>query len=135
MSKFNIIPYNPKLKPLAKILRSNSTLGEILLWLEIKNRALGYLFNRQVPLDNYIVDFFCKNLKLAIEIDGSSHDHKYDADLARTNNLENYGITIIRFDEKEVRKNMDNVLRVIGREIKKIEEHPPDPLQRGRKAP
>ncbi len=60
MYKFKIIPYNPKLKPLAKILRSNSTLGEILLWLEIKNRALGYLFNRQVPLDNYIVDFFVK---------------------------------------------------------------------------
>ena len=131
MYKFKIIPYNPKLKPLAKILRSNSTLGEILLWLEIKNRALGYLFNRQVPLDNYIVDFFCKDLNLAIEIDGSSHDNKYESDLTRTNNLEDYGVTVIRFDETEVRKNMDNVLRVIVQVIKKIEEHPPNTLQRG----
>ncbi len=131
MSKFDIIPYNSNLKPLSRILRSNSTLGEILLWLEIKNKALGYLFNRQVPLDNYIVDFFCKDLKLAIEIDGSSHNHKYDADISRTKRLEDFGVIVIRFDEGEVRKNMDNVLRVIGREIKKIEEHPPNPLQRG----
>ncbi len=116
------ILYNPKLKQLARILRKNSTLGEILLWLGIKNRALGYEFHRQVPISDFIVDFYCHEIKLAIEIDGSSHDYKYEDDKARQGILESYGIRVIRFDENEVRKQMWNVLRVIEKEIRKIEE-------------
>jgi len=71
-----IIPYNPKLKPLAKKLRNNMTLSEVLLWNELKGkRILGYDFDRQKPIDNYIVDFYCKELFLAIEVDGDSHYH------------------------------------------------------------
>ncbi|MBN1388523.1 MAG: endonuclease domain-containing protein [Bacteroidales bacterium] len=122
MPNNNIIPYNPKLKQLARILRKNSTLGEVLLWLEIKNRSLDYQFHRQVPISNFIVDFYCHELKLAIEIDGSSHDHKYEEDEARQGILESYGIRVIRFDEYEVKKQIWNVLRVIEREIKEIED-------------
>ena len=121
MTKNTILPYNPKLKELARILRRNSTLGEVLLWLEIKNNTLGYQFHRQVPIDNFIVDFFCHELMLAIEIDGSSHDHKYELDKARQGKLESLGIRVIRFDEFEVRKQMWNVLRVIERSIEEIE--------------
>ncbi len=132
-----IIPYNPKLKNFARILRRNSTLGEVLLWLEIKNKSLGYEFHRQVPIDRYIVDFYCHELLLAIEVDGSSHDFKYEADIKREEKLEKWGITVIRFEEYEVRKNMNNVLRVIDRSICDVErrlgKHPPDPLQRGNK--
>lgn len=70
-----IPPYNPKLKELARQLRKNMTLGEVLLWQEIRNRKLGVQFHRQVPIKEYIVDFYCHELLLVIEIDGSTHDH------------------------------------------------------------
>jgi very-short-patch-repair endonuclease len=66
-----IIPYNPKLVSLAKQLRNNMTISEVLLWDELKSKQLlGYEFDRQRPIDNYIVDFYCKDLQLVIEIDG-----------------------------------------------------------------
>ena len=122
MHKNKIIPYNPELKPLARILRRNGTMAEALLWIEIKNKSLGYEFHRQGPLLNFIVDFFCHELRLAIEIDGSSHDHKYEKDIARQSEIENIGVVFARFKEMEVRKNMSNVLRVIESEIMKIEK-------------
>lgn len=51
------------------------TLGEVILWQEIRNRKLGFQFHRQVPIKEYIVDFYCHELLLVIEIDGSTHDH------------------------------------------------------------
>ena len=62
-----IIPYNPKLKPLARALRKNMTLSEVLLWQELKGKnVMGYDFDRQRPIDNFIVDFYCKELQLAM---------------------------------------------------------------------
>ena len=78
--KNKIIPYNPKLKEFARQLRKNSTLSEVLLWEKLKQRSMGVQFHRQVPLLEYIVDFYCHELQLAIEIDGVSHDFKYDKD-------------------------------------------------------
>jgi very-short-patch-repair endonuclease len=70
-----ILPYNPKLKPFARQLRNNMTLSEILLWEYLKNKKMkGFDFDRQRPIDEFIVDFYCKELMLAIEIDGSTHD-------------------------------------------------------------
>ena len=57
MGKNRIINYDPRLKIIARELRKNSTLGEVLLWGEIKSRKLGYQFHRQVPIDKFIVDF------------------------------------------------------------------------------
>ena len=75
--KRKIIPYDPKLKQLARELRNKSTLAEVLLWKHLKGKQIqGYDFHRQKPLDQYIVDFFCSELMLAIEIDGDSHDYK-----------------------------------------------------------
>lgn len=71
-----IISYNKRLVPLAKKLRQNMTLSEILLWNEIKNKQLGFRFSRQIPIDEFIVDFYCKDLMLAIEIDGMTHSTK-----------------------------------------------------------
>jgi very-short-patch-repair endonuclease len=70
-----IIPYNPKLKEIAQKLRKQGILSEVLLWKELKGKKMmGYDFHRQKPLENYIVDFFCNELMLIIEIDGSSHN-------------------------------------------------------------
>ena len=104
-----IIPYNPKLKEYAKQLRNNSTLSEVLLWQKIKNKALGVQFHRQVPLKEYIVDFYCHELMLAIEIDGDSHLYKYNYDKKRQGELENLGITFLRFSDFEVKQNMFSV--------------------------
>jgi very-short-patch-repair endonuclease len=81
-----LIPYNPKLKELAKRLRNDSTLGEVLLWKELNNKQMfSYDFHRQKLLLNYIVDFYCYELNLVIEIDGLYHNHEetYKLDLLR----------------------------------------------------
>ena len=107
--KNKIITYNPKLKEYARQLRNNSTLSEVLLWQKIKNKALGVQFHRQVPLKEYIVDFYCHELILAIEIDGDSHLYKYNYDKKRQGELENLGITFLRFSDFEVKQNMFSV--------------------------
>ena len=75
----------------------------------------GYDFHRQKPLLNYIADFYCYELGLIIEIDGVYHTHDEQSvlDLLREKDLEEYGLTILRFTEQEVRKDMINVLRAI----------------------
>ncbi|TVR81096.1 MAG: DUF559 domain-containing protein, partial [Chitinophagaceae bacterium] len=108
-----ILPYNPKLKELARKLRKNMTLSEVLLWNELKQKKmLGIDFDRQCPIDEYIVDFYCKDLMLAVEIDGNSHDYEEVAkkDKRRQQRLESMGVRFLRFDDIEVKKNMRNVL-------------------------
>lgn len=96
MTRNKLIYYNPELREKARHLRNESTFSEILLWLKIKGKVFGYEFHRQVPLDEYIVDFYCHELGLAIEIDGSSHDNKFDYDLKRQRRLESLGVRFIR---------------------------------------
>ena len=76
---------------------------------------MGYTFNRQKPLGKYIVDFYCKPLKLVIEVDGGYHEEEEQKikDSDRQQVLEEIGLNFLRFTEKEVRKNIDSVLRVI----------------------
>ncbi|MCL5127560.1 endonuclease domain-containing protein [Algibacter sp. L4_22] len=113
-----IIPYHPKLKLLARQLRKNSTLPEVLLWQKIKQRAYGVQFHRQVPMLNYITDFYCHEIGLAVEIDGSSHDHSFLYDAKRQGELEAYGVTFLRFSNEEVKMNMFSVLLVIEETVK-----------------
>ncbi len=122
--KREIIPYNPKLKALAKKLRESMTISESMLWLGLKQKQLGYDFDRQRPIDEYIVDFYCKELKLAIEIDGESHDHPdaYINDIKRQEKLESLGIHFLRFDDDEVKANPDNVIEAIRDWIFKAEK-------------
>ena len=132
MKKREIIPYNPKLIPLAKKLRSNMTLSEVLLWQELKGKQmLGYDFDRQKPIDNYIVDFYCKDLKLVIEIDGQSHEHEEVSltDKKSQAKLESLGVRFLRFDDLEVKREMKYVLNQIHSWI--IENTYPYPSQEG----
>jgi len=118
-----IIPYNSKLVPLANKLRKNSTLSEILLWQQLKKRQqLGYDFDRQRPIGNYIVDFYCKELLLAMEIDGCSHNGKGNYDLMRQREIEGLGVTVLRFDDRDVKRNLDAVLRQLRRYIRLLEK-------------
>ncbi len=122
MARRKIIPYNPKLKLLARELRNRGTLAEVLLWNKLKGRKMGgYQFLRQKPLDKYIVDFFCYELMLAIEIDGISHREKREEDRHRQKRLESFGIRFIRITESEVKKDMLGVLKRIEARIDEIE--------------
>jgi len=114
VGKRTILPYNQNLIKLAKELRKNSTLSEVLLWKELKGKQRkGFDFDRQRVIGNYIVDFYCKDLMLAIEIDGNSHDAKYEADKNRQDILENMGVHFLRFADEKVKQDMLNVLREI----------------------
>ena len=83
---------------------------------------LGYSFLRQRPIDNYIADFFCKELKLIIETDGISH-HNEEAfinDQKRTKRLSDLGYNLIRFDDNEVMNDIENVRLSIEGKINEI---------------
>jgi very-short-patch-repair endonuclease len=126
-----IIPYNPELKELARELRRNMTLSEVLLWNELKQKKiLGYDFDRQRPIGNFIVDFYCKELSLAIEIDGKSHIYRYDYDDERQQVIEKSGVTFLRFEDIQVKRDISNVLRVIEDWIEK-NKPTPTPSQEG----
>jgi len=108
------LPYNPRLKQIARMLRNNMTLAEILLWGQLKQKGLlGYDFHRQKPIDEYIVDFFCPRLSLAIEIDGDSHEGKLEKDSQRQYDIEKLGVRFLRFPDEEVKQNLNGVLEAI----------------------
>lgn len=117
-----IIPYRSDLKMLARQLRKNSTLSEVILWQNIKQRALGVQFHRQVPMLNYIVDFYCHEIGLAIEIDGSIHEHSFFEDAKRQGDIEAYGVTFIRFTNDEVKNELLNVLLALEYQIRELVE-------------
>jgi len=106
------IRYDPKLKQLSRELRSGSTLAEVLLWNQLKQRKmLGFQFARQKPIDRYIADFYCPKLRLVLEIGGDSHRSKFQQDLERQRRLECAGFRFLRFHDRDVKKDMANVLR------------------------
>jgi very-short-patch-repair endonuclease len=120
-----IIPYNPKLKELAKKLRQNMTFSEVKLWNEIKNgKLMGYDFDRQRPIGNFIVDFYCKDLKLAIEIDGITHEEEKVQlkDKIRQDELEVLGISFLRFDALLVVNKVEAIVREIRKWTEDFEE-------------
>ena len=119
-SKRKILVYNPALKEKARQLRNDSTKTEILLWTFLRSRQLrGYDFHRQKPIDEYIVDFFCNELMLAIEIDGVSHIGKELYDAKRQRKLEDLGVRFLRFKDDDVFYNCDYVIKEIEKWVDK----------------
>lgn len=96
------------------------TLGEVLLWNEIKNKQLGVRFSRQIPIDKFIVDFYCKDLLLAIEIDGSTHYHddQPEKDANRQERLESLGVSFLRFDDIDVKTSIKWMIEEIYRRVR-----------------
>ncbi len=127
------INYHPKLKELARKLRNKSTKSEIKLWQYLKSKKMmGYDFHRQKPIGNFILDFFCNKVKLAIELDGYTHTFEEIAekDAVKQERLKEFGITVLRFCDEDVMKNMDGVLQVIRcfiEDYEKRKKHTPDP--------
>ena len=113
----HFIPYNRTLREFSRDLRSHSTLSEVLLWQKLRaSQFRGYDFNRQKPLGNYIVDFYCRKTNLVIEVDGGSHDYEEAVveDRKRQQILEELGVSFLRFSDWEVKNAMSFVLGEIG---------------------
>ena len=106
--------YDPQLKSLSRSLRKQRILSEALLWNKLKGKKmLGYQFARQKPIGPYIVDFYCSELRLVIEIDGESHRERFEEDTQRQNDLEAMELEVLRFTDRKVKQDMSNVLRSI----------------------
>ncbi len=99
----------------AKHLRKNMTHAETVLWFQLRQKPEGYKFRRQHPLGVYIIDFYCHKIKLAIEIDGSIHEveHIKQNDLLRQKWIEENGIRVLRFTNKDVLETGELVLQAI----------------------
>ncbi|MEP6261531.1 MAG: endonuclease domain-containing protein [Gillisia sp.] len=107
---------NKNLKNLRKELRRNMTAAEAYLWKELQNRKLeGRKFRRQHSINNFIVDFYCADEYLIIELDGEVHLNAAaeEKDRKREKGLEEMGFTIIRFENKMVVENLASVLMEI----------------------
>ncbi|MBI5739397.1 MAG: endonuclease domain-containing protein [Nitrospirae bacterium] len=112
------IQYDPKLKHRSRELRKQGVFSEVLLWTYLKGRQmLGHQFMRQKPVGNYIVDFYCSKLQLVIEIDGESHNGRFDYDVDRQQFLESLGLTVLRFNDVDVKRDLESVVMAIERWI------------------
>lgn len=95
-------------------MRCEMTLAESHLWERIRGRRLGGLrFRAQHPVGQFILDFYCPDCKLVIEVDGSSHDREAEQDAARTAQLASYGYWVLRFTNMEVMTQTADVLERI----------------------
>lgn len=112
--------YNDKLQKLRRReLRKNQTEAESILWQKIRGRKLNNLkFHRQYSAGPYILDFFCPEIRLAIELDGDQHKDAVEYDKERESFLRDKNIRTIRFWNREVIKNLENVLRIIKENAK-----------------
>ncbi|MEX0866336.1 MAG: DUF559 domain-containing protein [Pirellulales bacterium] len=98
----------------ARQLRKDSTFPERLLWSRLRgSRLCGLKFRRQHPIDPYIVDFYCQEASLAVELDGDSHNDSAKQDQRRTEFLEGRGLRILRFLNDDVLRDIDSALTAI----------------------
>jgi very-short-patch-repair endonuclease len=103
----------------ARALRKHPTRAEDILWTQLRgSRFEGAKFRRQVPIDRYVVDFYCHAAKLVVELDGKQHEWFADYDSGRTEILERLGVRVIRFTNNEVCDDLDGVLARVGAELR-----------------
>ena len=115
-----MLPYEKKNVALARELRKNMTPWEHKLWYRFLRYA-PVRFQRQKPIDSYIVDFYCSKAKLVIELDGSQHylPDGIESDKTRTERLRQYGLEVLRFSNLDVQTNFYGVCTVIDEIVKK----------------
>ncbi len=83
---------------------------EIVLWSRLKNYQVGYKFRRQASIGKYIVDFYCPQMRIVIEIDGSQHMDNKNYDKERDKTLKSFGCIVLRFWNNEINTNLDGVI-------------------------
>ncbi len=123
MKKHKINP--KKQKTVRKLLRNYPTPWEQKLWNQLKGKQLdGFKFRRQQGIENNVVDFYCPEVKLIVELDGSGHLSAIanKADQERDEALNTFGYHILRFYNNEVDKNLDGVLNIISDKCKELRD-------------
>jgi very-short-patch-repair endonuclease len=116
MTRRRIIKYDSGLKSFSRSLRKNMTEAEKRLWSRLRGKQIFDLqFYRQRPIGNFIVDFYCPDVKLVVEVDGSQHysDSGLSHDFKRDKFLTSQGLTILRFTNLDVLKNITGVMQTI----------------------
>jgi len=107
----------PEIFKLARELRKRETPSEKTLWSHLsRNQLLGLQFRRQHPINRFIADFYCPKIKLIIEIDGKIHDipEYLNHDIGRSDFLNDFGITVIRFTNEQIQNEIDFTIRNIN---------------------
>lgn len=118
-----------KIQPAVRELRNEPTLAEKTLWEHIrKNKVGGYKFRRQHPINRFIVDFYCPEARLAIELDGPIHDQQQGYDQARQEHLERLGVRVLRFKNDDVLENVQGAVEVIYEALQQGNVPTPNPL-------
>ena len=110
----------------ARILRKNMTYYEKLLWERLNGKQIcGLRFRRQHPIDIFIVDFYCHEIRLVVEIDGEIHNQQEEYDDGRSAEMGKFGIEVIRFTNKEVEENIEDVINQIEKIVNELTKSPP----------
>ena len=107
---------SPKIFENAKALKREMTEAEKILWGELRNSKLcGFKFRRQHPIGKFVADFYCHSKKLVIELDGGIHEQVeiQERDRERTQEMQEFGLTIARFKNEEVEHNLNDVLAAL----------------------
>lgn len=107
-----------ELRKTATEFRKEMTEAEAIFWNRVRNRNLcGKKFRREHPLFKFIVDFYCPEKKLVVEIDGKIHDFQKEYDERRTYELEKFGIKVLRFANEDILNNIENVLEEVKKHL------------------
>ena len=119
---FQPTPLHPRLRDHARELRGNSTDAERALWQRIRGQQFGVRFRRQHVVEPFILDFYCVELRLAIELDGGQHNEIENRrnDLSRTKFFAASGITVLRYWNNDVLANIESVLTHLCAEIERV---------------
>src|SRR6266542_1392161 len=121
----------------ARLLRRKATEPERVLWRHLRNRNFaGHKFRRQYPFDDYVLDFYCPNAKLAIELDGGGHNYRTGQirDRTRSEFLDRHGVVVLRFWNHQIRQELDSVLRAIWFALEERQQNNPSPSSSQRSA-
>ena len=104
----------PDILEAARILRKNMTSSEKLLWNQLKGKQIfGLRFRRQHPIDIFIADFYCHEVRLVVELDGEIHNQQKEYDDGREAEMDKYNIKTVRFMNQEVENNIEKVISEI----------------------
>ncbi|MBI1296139.1 DUF559 domain-containing protein [bacterium] len=115
-----------RLKPLAREMRHDPTPAEDRLWQRLRRAQIhGVSFRRQHSIERFIVDFYCANARLVIELDGPIHQYTVEQDAIRQEFLESKGLQVLRFENMDVFNTLDAVVAVIADEVAR--RTPPHP--------
>ena len=116
-TKMHYIHTRAALKDRRRELRKNSTPEEKMIWQHLRKHKQGYRFYRQHSIGHYIVDFYCAEKRLIIELDGNHHTENIEYDAERTAYLNSLNFNVIRFWNNDINKNLKSVLEIIAKTI------------------